>query len=224
METSGLTPEDYQEQVNYFIRLFSEQIKGRSPELKARLILMLRNSLLGESIYDEMMQIHNSGAMDEMEIVRLHGDMTKLWRRHLLNYKICTPIYMDAIREGSYLDESKEKKENSFAVIKINTAGEAKVTKQWLGHLEVRSHSIMNWRNERRKARRLLGALYYRLDSSRRENSDKTRLLDGMAFHRNEFHDSIFCYPEWIFFDDEEVERAKIEVYLRRGIKSTTSR
>lgn len=223
METSGLTPEDYREQVNYFIRLFSGQIKGRSPELKNRLILMLRNALLGESIYDEMMQIHNSGAMDEMEIVRLHGDMSKLWRKHLLNVKINTPIYMDAIRNNAPVFKRKEEREPSFAVIKINSIGEARVTKQWLSHLAARAEFRMDWRNERRKARRLLGALYYRLDSSSSKNDDSFRLLDGMAFHRNEFNDSVFCRPEWLFLD-EEVEKAKIEVSLRRGLKRAMNR
>ncbi|ELZ6375800.1 hypothetical protein U0O68_001676 [Salmonella enterica] len=218
METSGLTPEDYLEQVNYFMLLFSEQVRVEDIALKSRLVLMLKNALLGESMHIGMTEIHNSGVMNKMEIVRLHGEMSKLWRRHLLNFKINTPIYMDAIRNNDAAFKRKEEREPSFAVIKINAVGEAKVTKQWLSHLAARADFRMDWRNERRKARRLLGALYYRLDSSSSKNDDNIRLLDGMAFHRNEFHDSVFCRPEWLFFD-EEVEKARIEVNLRRGIK-----
>ncbi|MDV7064658.1 hypothetical protein RZ761_02135 [Klebsiella pasteurii] len=217
METSGLKPQDYREQVDCFIRLFSEQVKVEDESLKARLVLMLRNSLMGESIYYEMMEIHNSGVMDKMEIVRLHGCMNSLWRRHLINFKMLTPVYFDAIGSGTHVFEEKEEREPSFAVIKINSAGEARVTKQWVRHLEARASFRMEWRNERRNARQW-GWLYYRLDSSSSNNDDAIRLLDGMAFHRNEFHDHIFFRPEWIFFD-EEVEEAKIEVTLRKGIK-----
>ncbi|WP_447717074.1 hypothetical protein [Pluralibacter gergoviae] len=177
---------------------------------------------MGESIYYEMMEIHNSGIMDKMEIVSLHGCMNRLWRRHLTNFKLLTSVYIDAIRSGAHVVEAKKEREPSFSVIKINAAGVAKVTKQWVRHLEARASFRMNWRNERRNAR-LSGALYYRLDSSSSNNDDDIRLLDGMAFHRNEFHDHIFCRPEWIFFD-EEVEEAKIEVTLRKGIKREQGR
>lgn len=109
----------------------------------------------------------------------------------------------------------------TYAVIKVNSAGEAKITKQWsatcVGAVLAGSES---WRRERRNAR-IAGMRYFRLQCLSTDGdvwwvNPEHAALNGVTFHINEFFSCRCCFPEWLF-SGSDVQRAKEEIELRRG-------
>ncbi|ENL1641623.1 hypothetical protein AB4U30_001183 [Raoultella ornithinolytica] len=109
----------------------------------------------------------------------------------------------------------------TYAVIKINSAGEAKVTKQLEAEIRVIAATESGaWRNERKNAR-LAGMRYFRLrclsvDGDIWWVNPSHAALDGMAFHINEIFNCRCCFPEWLF-SENEVAKAKGEVERRKA-------
>lgn len=109
----------------------------------------------------------------------------------------------------------------TYAVIKINSAGEAKVTKQLEAEIRVIAATASGaWRNERKNAR-LAGMRYFRLrflsvDGDIWWANPSHAALDGMAFHNNEIFNCRCCFPEWLF-SENEVAKAKGEVERRKA-------
>ena len=109
----------------------------------------------------------------------------------------------------------------TYAVIKINSAGEAKVTKQLEAEIRVIAETASGaWRNERKNAR-LSGMRYFRLrflsvDGDIWWVNPSHAALDGMAFHINEIFNCRCCFPEWLV-SENEVAKAKVEVERRKA-------
>lgn len=109
----------------------------------------------------------------------------------------------------------------TYAVIKVNSAGEAKITKQWA---ETCVSSVLagseSWRRERRNAR-IAGMRYFRLQCLSTDDdawwvNPKHAVLNGVTFHINEFFSCRCCFPEWLF-SDCDISRAIEEVSERKN-------
>ncbi|WP_316436267.1 hypothetical protein [Klebsiella pasteurii] len=109
----------------------------------------------------------------------------------------------------------------TYAVIKINSASEAKVTKRLEAEIIVTAATASGaWRKERKNAR-LAGMRYFRLrclsvDGDIWWVNPEHAVLDGMAFHINEIFICRCCFPEWLF-SENEVAKAKGEVERRKA-------
>jgi len=108
----------------------------------------------------------------------------------------------------------------TYAVIKVNAEGEAKITKKWaetcVGAVLAGNES---WRRERRNAR-VAGMRYFRLQCLSTDGdiwwvSPEHAALNGVAFHINDLFNCRCCFPEWLF-SGCDVQRAKEEIELRR--------
>ncbi|QLX25504.1 hypothetical protein NYE91_12635 [Citrobacter freundii] len=105
----------------------------------------------------------------------------------------------------------------TYAVIKVNAAGEAEITKQW--REECAGATLAgndSWRKERRGAR-IGGMLYFRLRCLSNVwwvNPEHSK-LNGIAFHIKEIFTCRCCFPEWLFSSDD-VAQAEKEIAARK--------
>ncbi|HGE7137445.1 TPA: hypothetical protein ACGB09_004852 [Citrobacter freundii] len=109
----------------------------------------------------------------------------------------------------------------SYTVIKVNSKGEARITKQLEQQIKATSETLNHrWRSERKNAR-LAGVKYFRLrcistDSNVWWVNPSHVALEGIAFHINEMFSCRCCFPEWLFSEDE-VAKAKDEIERRKA-------
>lgn len=113
----------------------------------------------------------------------------------------------------------------TYAVIMVNSAGEAKVTKQWAA--ECAGSVVMgrdSWRKERRNAR-IAGLRYFRLRCISTDGNvwwinPHHADLDGSAFHINEHFSCRCCFAEWLFSASDisqalkEIARRKVTAHI----------
>lgn len=108
----------------------------------------------------------------------------------------------------------------SYAVIKVNSAGEAKITNQWTA---TRAVAVLagneSWRNERKNAR-IAGMHYFRLRCFLPELSPEHAKLEGVAFRITEVFTCRCCSPEWLF-SESDVSQAIKEIALRKSTAHT---
>ena len=109
----------------------------------------------------------------------------------------------------------------TYAVIKVNSAGEAKITKQWAENCAV---AVMagneSWRRERRNAR-IGGMRYFRLRCFSADGdiwwvNPEHAALEGVAFRITEVFTCRCCFPEWLF-SEGDVSQAEKEIALRKS-------
>ncbi|HED1541874.1 TPA: hypothetical protein R4S87_001856 [Kluyvera cryocrescens] len=111
----------------------------------------------------------------------------------------------------------------TYAVIKVDSAGIAKITKRWANECEdVAEIHCTTWRNERRNAR-LGGLRYFRLQCLSTEGdiwwiNPKHAASNGAAFHINEFFSCRCCFPEWLLADSD-IAKAIEEISKRKHHK-----
>ncbi|HEE0069691.1 TPA: hypothetical protein R6W26_004926, partial [Citrobacter freundii] len=109
----------------------------------------------------------------------------------------------------------------SYAVIKVNSKGEARITKQLEQQIKATSETLNNcWRSERKNAR-LAGVKYFRLRCISTDGNvwwvnPSHAVLEGVAFHINEIFSCRCCFPEWLF-SEAEIEQAKKEIEARHN-------
>ncbi|EMB2810038.1 MULTISPECIES: hypothetical protein [Enterobacter] len=109
----------------------------------------------------------------------------------------------------------------AYAVIKVNSAGEAKITKRWAA--ECAGAALAgneSWRRERRGAR-IGGMRYFRLRCLSTDGdiwwvNPEHVALDGVAFHINDLFNCRCCFGEWLF-SASEVSQAVKEIALRKS-------
>ena len=108
----------------------------------------------------------------------------------------------------------------TYAVIKVNSAGEAKITKQWAaGCAGAAFAGNESWRRERRNAR-IAGMRYFRLRCFSTDGdiwwvNPEHAELEGVAFHINDVFNCRCCFPEWLFSSDD-VAQAEKEIAARK--------
>ncbi|MBJ9246413.1 hypothetical protein [Citrobacter koseri] len=109
----------------------------------------------------------------------------------------------------------------SYAIIKVNSKGEARITKQLEQQIKATSETLnRNWRSERKNAR-IAGVKYFRLRCIS-TNGDiwwvnpSHVALEGVAFHISEMFSCRCCFPEWLFSEDD-VAKAKVEIEGRKA-------
>ena len=108
----------------------------------------------------------------------------------------------------------------TYAVIKVNAAGEAKITKRWAA--ECAGAGLANndsWRNERKNAR-IAGMQYFRLRCFLPELNPEHAKLEGVAFRITEVFTCRCCLPEWLF-SESDVSQAIKEIALRKSTART---
>ncbi|EAP8383207.1 hypothetical protein EOY70_01825 [Salmonella enterica] len=109
----------------------------------------------------------------------------------------------------------------SYAVIKVNSKGEARITKQLEQQIKATSETLIkSWRSERRNAR-LAGMKYFRLRCISTDGNiwwvnPSHVVLKGVAFHINEMFSCRCCFPEWLFYEDD-VAKAEAEIERRKA-------
>ncbi|EFO4694454.1 hypothetical protein A3436_14370 [Escherichia coli] len=107
-----------------------------------------------------------------------------------------------------------------YAVIKVNAAGEAKITNRWAEECAGAGlESNESWRNERKNAR-IAGMHYFRLQCFLPEMNHEHAKLEGVAFRITEVFTCRCCFPEWLL-SESDVSQAVKEIALRKSTAHT---